>query len=121
MDEKGISASQLQKLALRYSEDARILPRAGRWHSAYYLAGYAVECGLKACIAKHIHRTVPSKKFIERFYGHKLDGLLDLAGAKAALQDHTDEAMKRNWSRIVSPWSSEVRYSIVVSLWRRRW
>jgi len=42
----------LQQLAWERSGDAQELLAAGRWSGAYYLCGYAVECGLKACIAK---------------------------------------------------------------------
>jgi len=30
--------------------DAEALLAASRWPAAYYLIGYAVECGLKACV-----------------------------------------------------------------------
>jgi hypothetical protein len=30
--------------------DAAALLKARRWSAAYYLAGYAAECGLKACV-----------------------------------------------------------------------
>jgi HEPN domain-containing protein len=42
----------LQKLAEDRLLDAEALLAAGRWSAAYYLAGYAVECAIKACIAK---------------------------------------------------------------------
>ena len=42
----------LQNLANERIAEAKILFDAGKWSGAYYLAGYAVECGLKACIAK---------------------------------------------------------------------
>ena len=46
-----LSRSDLQGLALVRLDDARSLLAADRWDGAYYLAGYAAECGLKACIA----------------------------------------------------------------------
>ncbi len=42
----------LQQLARARLREAEALLNAGEWSGAYYLAGYAVECGLKACIAK---------------------------------------------------------------------
>jgi hypothetical protein len=39
-------------LAELRAEEARVLLRSRRQLGAYYLAGYAVECALKACIAK---------------------------------------------------------------------
>ncbi len=42
--------ADFQRLALDHIADAKALLAARRWGGAYYLAGYAVECGLKACI-----------------------------------------------------------------------
>ncbi|MSU78452.1 MAG: HEPN domain-containing protein [Gemmataceae bacterium] len=47
-----VNRTQLQQLAQERVRDADSLLKAGQWSGAYYLAGYAVECGLKACIAK---------------------------------------------------------------------
>jgi len=49
--------------------------------NAYYLAGYAVELGLKACIARQIsHETIPDKDFSRDIYLHDLPKLVRLAG-----------------------------------------
>ncbi len=45
---------QAREFAEAWVIDAKVLLDAGRWHAAYYLAGYAVECGLKACVLAHI-------------------------------------------------------------------
>ena len=42
----------LRELALLRLKEAQVLLANGCWSGAYYLAGYAVECALKACIAK---------------------------------------------------------------------
>lgn len=49
--------------ASRHLEDANILLSAARWDNAAYLAGYVVECGVKAIIEiagiqlkKHLHQ-----------------------------------------------------------------
>ena len=42
----------LQDLAELRIKEARILLDAGSYPGAFYLAGYSVECALKACIAK---------------------------------------------------------------------
>lgn len=44
----------LQDLADRYAADAWTLPSNGRHETAYYVCGYAVECALKACVAKKV-------------------------------------------------------------------
>jgi HEPN domain-containing protein len=43
---------ELRQLAEERLLDAAALLAARRWAGAYYLAGHAVECGLKACIAR---------------------------------------------------------------------
>ncbi len=41
---------EFQAMAEERIVDASLLLVGGQWSAAYYLAGYAVECGLKACI-----------------------------------------------------------------------
>jgi hypothetical protein len=53
---------KLTKVQLRQLSEDRILGAecllaAGRWSGAYYLSGYAVECGLKACIMAYNQAT----------------------------------------------------------------
>jgi HEPN domain-containing protein len=43
-----VNRQEARQLADEWVVDAKLLLDAGRWHAAYYLAGYAVECGLKA-------------------------------------------------------------------------
>ncbi len=47
-----LTKADLEALAETRLEDSIFLLQAGRSSSAYYLAGYAVELALKACIAK---------------------------------------------------------------------
>jgi HEPN domain-containing protein len=47
-----MNRTDLQNLATERLEDAQTLLMNKRYGGAYYLVGYAVECGLKACIAK---------------------------------------------------------------------
>jgi hypothetical protein len=52
---------------------------------AYYLAGYSVECALKACIAKATQRhEFPDKKKADLSYTHNLKGLLNVARLEKA-------------------------------------
>ena len=46
-----MNRADFQRLADVRIDEAGVLLAAGRWSGAYYLAGYAVECALKACIA----------------------------------------------------------------------
>ena len=45
-----------RELAMIRLREARVLLRAKCYDGAYYLAVYAVECALKACIARHTKR-----------------------------------------------------------------
>lgn len=92
--------------------DARVLLRARRHQGAYYLSGYAVECGLKACIAKQVRRyDFPDKKVVQESYTHNLDQLIKIAGLS---QTHATELRSNpnfaiNWG-IVKDWSEQDRY-----------
>jgi len=45
-----------QRLAELRAKEAATLAKTGNQQGAYYLAGFAVECALKACIAKKTRR-----------------------------------------------------------------
>jgi len=58
-----------QKLASERVKDAKALLKTKRWAGAYYLAGYAVECGLKSCIIAYLMKRdeFPERRFSEQF------------------------------------------------------
>ena len=47
-----ITKADLEKLSETRLTDARELFRANRFSAAYYLSGYAIELGIKVCVAK---------------------------------------------------------------------
>lgn len=103
-----------QQLAEERLNEAQLLLTSGRPSGAYYLAGYAVECALKARIAAKFRESeIPSLSFLQRVYTHDLVKLLSLAG----LDDELDADMKTNanleacWT-IVSDWTEQSRYEI---------
>jgi hypothetical protein len=51
-----VDRKDLQELSTVRPKEAAALLKAGLFDGAYYLAGYAVECALKACIAKGTQR-----------------------------------------------------------------
>ena len=60
-----LTKADLEALATTRLEDAQILLQAQRASSAYYLAGYAIELALKACIAKSfLPNVIPDKAFV---------------------------------------------------------
>jgi HEPN domain-containing protein len=106
-----MNRADFQRLADLRIEESRALLAAGFPDGAYYLAGYAVECALKACIAKKTQLHEFPVKGSHKFYSHDLEDLfgfaelrLELAGALSA-----NPAMDANWT-IVKDWSEEVRY-----------
>lgn len=89
----------------------------GYYTGAYYLAGYAVECALKACIAKQTKRyDFPDKDRVNRSYVHKLEDLLKLAGLEADWKSKTtsNSTFLYYW-QVVKDWNEDVRYRPVVS------
>ncbi len=79
---------ELRQLAHDRLQDAAALLAAGRWSGAYYLAGYAVECGLKACIMAHVEATgviFQDKRFSEKCWTHDFEVLVVQANLKPAL------------------------------------
>ena len=102
-----------QRLADLRAKEAGVLARNGCEQGAYYLAGYAVECALKACIAKKTkrHDFPPKRKYVEKVYQHELKVLLELAGLNEQLDDDTKKnpTLGRNWG-VVSRWDTESRY-----------
>src|SRR5258708_26287810 len=82
----GMRRAVLQAIAQAKLDDALLLFQHRRFSNAYYLAGYAVEIGLKACIAKQISaETIPDKAFINDIFKHGLRELIGVAGLSAEL------------------------------------
>jgi HEPN domain-containing protein len=104
--------SDLQILAETRVADAEALLQMGRWAAAYYLLGYAIECGLKACAVKQFREhEVPDRKVVNDFYTHRLDQLLNISGVKDALEQRAavDQEFQKNWNA-VRDWSEASRY-----------
>jgi len=104
----------LQQLAEDRILDAAALLTAGRWSGAYYLAGYAVECGLKACVMAHVEKTgviFEDKKFGEKCWTHDLDVLAKLAEVEADLKADClgNPVLGINWD-MTTEWSETSRY-----------
>jgi hypothetical protein len=81
--------SDLKMLAETRVADAEALLQAGRWAAAYYLLGYAIECGLKACATKQFREhTVPDKTIVNDFYTDRLDKLLNISKNNRGLSQY---------------------------------
>ena len=57
----------LQLISRQRKREAAALLRAKLFPGAYYLAGYAVECALKACVAKQTNKhDFPNKNWLPK-------------------------------------------------------
>jgi hypothetical protein len=105
---------ELRQLAEDRILDAQTLLAAGRWSGAYYLAGYAVECGLKACVLAYVERTgviFLEKKYSEKCWTHDSEELVSLAGLGKALESAiiASAVFEDHW-KVVEEWSELSRY-----------
>jgi HEPN domain-containing protein len=109
-----VNRAQLRQLAEDRILDAAQLLAGGRWAGAYYLAGYAVECGLKACIMAYVEATgviFQERKFSEKCWTHDFEELLKLADLKPTLEADTatNAAFATNWTT-AKDWEETDRY-----------
>lgn len=106
-----MNRDDFQRLSDVRLQEARALLTAGLPEGAYYLAGYAVECALKACIAKRTQQHDFPEKGSHRYFIHNLDELVGLADLRAELNDkiQRDSTFKDQWT-LVKNWSEESRY-----------
>lgn len=113
-----LSRANLRALAEVRLRDAEMLLANAAYSSAYYLAGYAVELGLKACVARQFRQNeIPDRKFVNDIFTHKLTDLIGLAGLKAEQKkiEDADARFQTYWG-IVGRWSEASRYDIVEAI-----
>lgn len=104
--------NDLMRLSRLRIREARVLLEAGEFPGAYYLAGYAVECALKACVARRFRlHDIPDRKVVSDVYTHDVARLLDLAGLRSAFQQEAaaHPALLANWEA-VKDWTETARY-----------
>ncbi|KAA9354836.1 HEPN domain-containing protein [Larkinella humicola] len=96
-------------------KEAAVLLSTKNYCGAYYLAGYAIECALKACIAQKTKRhDFPDKNFAQKCYTHDLKELVKLADLEAQrlnLEKH-NSTFATNWT-IVKDWNESSRYRMI--------
>jgi hypothetical protein len=99
-------------------EDAEGLIGIGRWSCTYYIAGYAVECALKALILRSNERfgTIfedkkSASQFVDGFFVHELERLFKTAGLEEAFgRDRgTNPLLDEAW-KAVRDWRETSRY-----------
>lgn len=110
-----VNRAELQQLAEDRILDAQALLAARRWSAAYYLSGYAVECGLKSCVLAYVTGSpdviFQDKRYSEKCWTHNLEDLVKLAGLDAVLDADgaANPLLGRNWL-VVRDWNELARY-----------
>jgi HEPN domain-containing protein len=105
--------SSCKKLACMRIEEAKILYENKHYSGAYYLAGYAIELGLKAFFCKKVKKyTFPDKQATNNVYTHDLNNLRKACGLKEEFDKDTrkDSSLVKNWE-LVKDWNEKSRYS----------
>ncbi|MEK6303596.1 MAG: HEPN domain-containing protein [Acidobacteriota bacterium] len=109
-----MNRKDFKSLALTRLREARVLLANGEYSGAYYLAGYVVECALKACIAKRTKRhDFPDKTTVNESWTHrpvKLIGPAELEISLAA-KIKADPVFGRNWANVIR-WGEDSRYEL---------
>jgi HEPN domain-containing protein len=110
-----MTRAEWKRTANQRVRDAGVLLAGRSWSAAYYLAGYAIECGLKACILRYVktHTDVifRERKYSERCWTHDIEELVKLGGLKAQRDAaaKANQSLLLNW-QIVKDWSEVDRY-----------
>lgn len=107
-----MNRSDFQQLAELHLEHAKDLRDAKLDSGAYYIAGYAVECALKACISRRTNQfDFPDKKTADLAWTHNLPTLAQVSGLQANFDDDQrhDQTLKANW-QVVNQWRESSRY-----------
>jgi HEPN domain-containing protein len=107
-----MNRNDFQVLANTRLKEAEILISNKKYAGAYYLCGYAVECALKACIARQTNQyDFPDKRVVNESYTHSLNKLVKIAG----LGEKFNQDVKKNknfdlnWG-IAKEWNESSRY-----------
>lgn len=107
-----MNRTDLQQLAEVRVNEARLLFDEKKFDGAYYLAGYAVEFALKACIAKLIKQhDFYDKKIAKECFTHDPAHLVRLAGLRPQLDADmaSDPDLEANWA-VACTWLESSRY-----------
>lgn len=106
-----MNRNDLKKIAKIRIKEAKILLNNGNYDGAYYLSGYVIECGLKACIAKKTKKyDFPDKQTVNKSHTHDLTKLVKTAGLELQLDiAMRDPNFASNWA-VVKDWLVHSRY-----------
>jgi hypothetical protein len=103
------------KLAEERVKDAKVLLDGGQWAAAYYLAGYAIESGLKSCVLAYVEKNADiiyrERKYSENCWTHDIGTLVQASGLDAIrlAEANANPDFGVNWGH-VQKWSEKTRY-----------
>lgn len=109
-----MNRNDLQKMSRVRLQEARSLFTLRLYSGAHYLAGYSVECALKACIARATQRhEFPDRERVRKSYVHKPGELMEVANLAADFQiaRQANPRLHASWN-VVNNWSEQSRYTI---------
>jgi hypothetical protein len=107
-----MNRADFQLLAEARLKEAKALLDAACNEGAYYLAGYSVECAIKACIAKKTQQyDFPDKKIVSQIFTHNFMFLLRAAGLEGDLNKEiqSNPDFSDNWD-VAKAWAEDSRY-----------
>ena len=107
-----MNRADLQALSRLRLKEARLLLKHRQFEGAYYLTGYAIECALKAVIAKRTAKyDFPDKELSKNCFVHNLESLRKLSGMENQFRTDikTNPGLEANWA-IVKDWTEQSRY-----------
>ncbi len=112
-----MNRADLQQLANLRLKEASVLLDAGCFEGSYYLAGYAIECGMKACFARKTEQyDFPNRRAVDQIYKHDPTELISAAGLEEEWQKElqSNKAFNENWA-VVKQWSEQKRYAVKIA------
>ena len=107
-----MNRTELQQLAELRLREAKKLLDSDCNEGAYYLAGYALECALKACVGRKTQQfDFPDKKLVSQVFTHNLVQLLRVSGLENELHKEIqlNADFGDNWD-VAKDWNEEARY-----------
>lgn len=112
-----MNRNELQLLSRTRQREAQTLLRSKHFLGSYYIAGYSVECALKACIAKNTKRyEFPDKNLALQAWNHNFVDLFKTAElwADFSTDRKANSNLEINWA-VTKDWSEKYRYDLSIT------
>ena len=117
-----MTRKDLQQLANTRIREAKHLLLSNNFSGAYYLAGYTIELGLKACIARKTRKhDFPELNVVRDSFTHDFKKLVKVAGLEQNLNSQIakDLTFATNWT-IVKDWDQTPDIVILLQTRQRK-